>query len=621
MPTTLHSHDVQAVLDQARRGSRRIVQVGGAPVEVRSPYPTPEDWRDKWIYFLLVDRFNNPDAPPAHDWNDSRAEYKGGNLKGIRAELDYLKDLGVGALWLSPVLKNPSWEQGSYHGYGIQDFLTVNPRFASDPEAARLNPDLADNELRDLVDEAHARGIRVILDIVLNHAGNLFGYASGPPSGENAETFWHESAQTIFWRDENGVGRPEWTHFPSNPSRQFGVWPSEFQNDGYFRRQGNVGPDETRGDFHALKELVTEYRDPAESTHFPVRELLISAYQYLIARFDVDGFRIDTLKFIDVETERNFGNAIREYALSLGKKNFFTFGEVWDSEEKIAQFIGRNARTDQGDLIGVDAALDFPLFETLPAVIKGWTPPVALEGLYAHRKATQQFLITSHAEASRYFVTFLDNHDLKGYRFCPGPGVPAGRFDDQLALGIGCLFTLQGIPCLYYGTEQGLTGNSQPNNEGVREALWGKANAFNRDHPFYKVIQQISQVRAAEPALRYGRQYFRPISGDGFHFGPSIFDGGVTAFARILNDREVVVVANAFTGSSDFAGEVLVDRSLNPEGTVYEILYSNKSNPVAPQPVRSHDQSNINGQDATGPIHVLPVTVRPMEIQILAARR
>ena len=110
-------------------------------------------------------------------------------------------------------------------------------------------------------------------------------------------------------------------------------------------------------------------------------------------------------------------------------------------------------------------------------------------------------------------------------------------------MGVACLFTLQGIPCLYYGTEQGLHGSGTA-MEAVREALWGKPGGFDRDHPFFQAIRQASAVRQQEPALRYGRQYFRPISGNGAQFGMSAFAPGVLAFSRILHEDEVVVIAN-----------------------------------------------------------------------------
>ena len=97
--------------------------------------------------------------------------------------------------------------------------------------------------------------------------------------------------------------------------------------------------------------------------------ILIRAHQYLIARYDFDGFRIDTVKYVHPEAVEVFGNAMREFALTVGKTNFFTFGEVYDNEKTIAQFIGRNGGSGEG--FGVDAALDFPLFFKLPPVAKG----------------------------------------------------------------------------------------------------------------------------------------------------------------------------------------------------------------------------------------------------------
>ena len=192
--------------------------------------------------------------------------------------------------------------------------------------------------------------------------------------------------------------------------------------------------------------------------------------------------------------------------------------------------------------------------------------------MFEHRKDVQRGIISSHGEASRFFVTFLDNHD-QNQRFFFSTPEALMRFEDQLTLGVGCLFTLQGIPCLYYGTEQGLHGAGNQDS-AVREALWGKPNGFDPRQPLYRTVQRLADVRREEPALRYGRQYFRPLSGDGFHFAVSNFPAGVLAFSRILNDRELVVVANSNT-ESGFTGEVIVDFSLNPVGSTYEILFTN----------------------------------------------
>ena len=105
------------------------VRVGHATVDVAAPFASPEDWRDHWIYFLLVDRFDNPAAAPRVEPYDAQTDVlQGGSFDGVRSRLDYLQRLGVGAIWLSPVLKNCQYNPNTYHGYGIQDFLKVEAR-------------------------------------------------------------------------------------------------------------------------------------------------------------------------------------------------------------------------------------------------------------------------------------------------------------------------------------------------------------------------------------------------------------------------------------------------------------------------------------------------------------
>ena len=610
MPMKIWSDEVQAILDNIRSARSKRIRLGTRTVRIPSPFPSPADWRDHWIYFLLIDRFNNPNASPAHSpWDGEHGVFQGGTFEGIRQQLDYVKDLGVGAPWLSPILKNCQYSPFTYHGYGIQDFLQVEPRFASDPQAARSNPELAENELCQLIDEAHARGIYVIFDIVLNHAGDVFEY-----EGLGSEAPWSSLRRTVRWRDENGRGRADWTVAPTSPAADAAVWPDELRHNHCFRQQG-VGS-EAGGDFASLKELVTEVQE--------VRNTLIRAYQYAIAKFDVDGYRIDTLKYIEPEFARIFGNAMREFALSIGKKNFLTFGEVYDDEDKIAGFIGRPI-TEAGDLFGADAALDFPLFFRFPGVAKGLragTPPPTpadIVHLFEYRKQAQRRILSTHGDSGRFFVTFLDNHDQRNRFYFSQPDDPH-RYDDQITLATACLFTFQGIPCLYYGTEQGLHG-SGGSDTAVREALWGVTNAFDRTHPFFQAAKQLSTVRASQPALRYGRQYFRPISGDGIHFGVSRFPAGVLAFSRILNDQEIVIVANTNTDSA-WQGEVLVDRALNPLGSLFGVLFSNKIDARDPEPVIDKVANDVEIHEVDGvvtrePARAARVDLKPMEVQIL----
>jgi hypothetical protein len=160
MPSSVWSPAVQSAITEAMSPSQRRVRVGRRQVSIPTPFPSPADWRDHWIYFLLIDRFNNPAAPPRHlPFDGEHGVFQGGTFAGVTAQLDYLRELGVGAIWLSPVAKNCPFEDTTYHGYGFQDFLAIEPRFASDPQAARRDPELAERELRELVDAAHARSL------------------------------------------------------------------------------------------------------------------------------------------------------------------------------------------------------------------------------------------------------------------------------------------------------------------------------------------------------------------------------------------------------------------------------------------------------------------------------
>ena len=513
-------------------------------------FPSPPDWRDVFIYFLLVDRFDNnqrglrpysASAPKGRDLEQGKI-FQGGNLTGILRRLNYIKDLGANAVWLSPVFKNRREKSDSYHGYGIQDFLEIDARFGTK------------EDLQKLVKEAHARGLYVILDIILNHTGDNWAYPGDHP--------YYYSKQTSgafdfgFWRQVEGAAG-----FQADDA----VWPEELQRlDGYKRRgqitDWNDPEQAVNGDFLSLKELDIARPD--------VLNTLIQAYKYWIAAADIDGFRVDTVKHMESSATAIFCNAAREYAKRIGKQNFFIFGEIVADDATLQRYIGRNSRIEGTSerFPSLDAALDFPLYFILEEVIKGFIPAGHLRDRYERFKT----MYSDHGAAGQYFVTFVDNHDQmsRPYRRF----MHHNRFPAQAILAIAYLLTSQGVPCIYYGTEQGFDGGGN-HDSFVRECMFGgrwgafdstERHFFRPSHPIYKSIAKIAAIRRQEPALRYGRQYFREISGNGSDFGYPV-DGNCTlAFSRILDTTEVLIAMNLQAAArADF---VTIDFNLNTAG-------------------------------------------------------
>lgn len=514
-----------------------------------SVYPSPDDWREQFIYFLVVDRFHNgkEDIPPYDAATAPRGRdphnghiVQGGNLKGITRKLDYIRNLGATTIWISPIIQNRQDNPDDYHGYAPQNYLSVDPRFGTL------------HDLQELVREAHKRELRVIMDIVINHTGYTWSYVGDavPPyqaSGPREFGSWRKISEGEQLTEIDAV------------------WPVEFQNPDWYKRRGAIqdwmNPDETaNGDFFSLKKLDHDRDD--------VVAALTAVYKYWIAAADFDGYRLDGVKHVKEEAVALLCNGIREYAQSIGKSNFFMFGEIVDRDEILDRYIGRNAPSEGPEpLKALDAALDFPQYFILEEVIKGEAHPAALIDRYERLSRTY----ADHGEAAYYFVTFLDNHDQMSR--CCRRFLHNDPFQDQAIIGVGYLLTSKGIPCLYYGTEQGFDGGGDM-PEYVRECMfggtWGAFDSygmhfFNEHHPIYEAIKAIADVRKMEPALQYGRTYFRQISGDGKSFGRPWGPKTTLAYSRVLDNVEIIIAINL--ASEERADWVLVDAKLTPPGS------------------------------------------------------
>ncbi len=548
-------------------------------------HPSPNDWRDQFIYFLLVDRFDD------NRWHFPYLGFSkkpmlnikngvgihGGNIKGVKRRLKYLKSLGVTTIWLSPIMKNRVDKDGSLHGYAVQNFLEVDPRFGTK------------EDLSDLVDTAHKMGMYIVLDIVINHTGDNWAYEN------DAQPQFSEDATPYpfgFWRSES-------------QSDQFGpddaVWPAELQDPDCYTRRGaitcwNDSEQALHGDFFNLKDLNLNYQ--------PTLEALIAIYKYWIAEIDIDGYRVDTVKHVDNQASVKFFNSIKEYAESIGKHNFLIFGEIVDSDETIARYVGN--QTVNGERIqALDASLDFPLYFVLHEVIKGKVSPSELRKRYEVMRNTY-----AHTDGSDALVTFIDNHDQMSR--------PYRRFlfdaedNRQAILAVGYLLTTIGIPSIYYGTEQGFNGGGSAGDHQdnvIRECMFGgrwgafgiqHRHFFNRRHTLYTNIAKIAIVRANEPALRYGRLYFREISIEGADFKYPDLGDGCIVFSRILDDTEIVVALNLSAETQTYS--ISLDETLTPPGTAMENL------------LNEHVQLLTNSESDRS---ILSLTLQPFEITIL----
>ena len=525
-------------------------------------FPSPADWRDQVIYELMIDRFDDGKDHPAYNPKtagrgrdpEEGVRFQGGTIKGITRRLDYLHGLGVTALWITPPLKNRQNDPGSYHGYGAQDFLSIDPRFGT----------LED--LQELVRQAHRRGLYVLMDIVIDHAGDVWCY-----QGEQ-DMIWDNGRQFEFgrWRRLRGDDKDA----KAALSRDDGVWPVELQHPQAFKRMGRMhnpgkarGAEATDADFYGLKAIDLERPE--------IMQVMVRIYQYWIATADIDGFRIDAFRHIRPEAARVFCNAIRQFACSIGKKNFLMIGEVAADNEKLIKYVGSNTplpgEKGQARHPLLEAVLDFALYRVAPEALKGDAPSGPLRDRYDFLRRYYR----DGAEAGKYYVTFLENHDQGEKAFA--------RFlnnihDDRLGiLGAGYLLTSLGIPCLYYGAEQGFddgpTEGSHADDRYIRECMfggrWGAFDTtglsfFNPRHPIYRAISKIAKVRARLAPLRYGEQYFREVSDDGRSFGYPRAGQYILAYSRVLAGQEVLVALNLDPKPRTQC--VLLDANLSPPG-------------------------------------------------------
>ena len=559
-------------------------------------FPSPIAWEDQTFYFLMLDRFSDgrengykdnegnlvrsgttpayspagaenavkTEADAAH-WREAGTKYVGGTLKGLESKIGYLKRLGVTALWISPIFKQVRFPE-TYHSYGIQNFLEVEPHFGSR------------EDLREVVRTAHANGIYVVLDIILNHAGNAFSY-----SGEQDHPWTGGMYPVEGFNDKDG--NPTIPFVKANPQNlpdyDGALFPVELQQPDTFTRKGYIknwdyDPEFREGDFFDLKDIDHGYGSADDYQVSAALRHLCEAYKYWIAYADIDGFRIDTVKHMDMGATRYFVSVIREFAQGIGKENFFLLGEITG---------GRKRAYETLELTGLSAALgidDIP--DKLEYLVKGYRNPNEYFSLFRNSELVNK---SSHIWFRNKMVTSFDDHDQvrKGNqkaRFC------ADADASKVVLNVLALNALTlGIPCIYYGSEQCFDGRGG-SDRYIRESMFGGEfgafrtrglHFFNEDNPVYRELAKVLEIRRKNIVLRRGRQYLRPISAadDGVCFSLPEMVGGeirsVVPWSRIFNGKEMLLAINTDYDQPKTAW-VTIDNDLHQGGDVLQCIYS-----------------------------------------------
>ena len=463
-------------------------------------------WQAQNIYQVITDRFydgdsSNNNAEGTYDpAGHSGASVHGGDFKGLEQKLDYIKALGATAIWISPVVLNAN---GEFHGYAGRDFYKVAPHWGT----------LAD--LQHMVQAAHARGLLVISDIVVNHGGDLIystdsGYSSFvyPPSG-----------YTLKYRNNSKTFAAPLDLYNSTYTAANNALTNLFHNDGAIANYSD-NTQVTLGELSGLDDFRTE------STY--VRTQMANIYQYWIGQASLDGFRIDTVKHVDMGFWQSWCPSVHAYAATNGSPNFFMFGECYDgSEAKCGSYTG----TTGGGAFKLDSVLDYPLYFTVNSVFA--TANGNTKQIEDHYSAIATYYDPA---AQMRLVTFLDNHDQA--RFLSSGN--ANNNTNRLAVALTFLYTARGVPCLYYGTEQAFNGGTDPYDREDMFAGQFKdgptgVDSFNMTQPLFQLVAKLNNFRRLYPGLQIGSHVNKWNDPD---------SAGLFAYARRLGTQEVFVVFN-----------------------------------------------------------------------------
>ncbi|MFF8509436.1 pullulanase-type alpha-1,6-glucosidase [Streptomyces sp. NPDC015492] len=523
--------------------------------------PSRQDLTREQFYFVLPDRFANGDTSNDRGGlTGSRTQtgfdptdkgfYQGGDLKGLTERLDYIKGLGTTAIWMAPIFKNrPVQGEGKdasagYHGYWITDFTQVDPHFGTNADLERL------------IAAAHRKGMKVFFDVITNHTADTVDYAEQKYGYRPKGAYPYLDRDGRPFDDREAVGKVDRDSFPYTPvastEKADTKVPAWLNDPTMYHNRGDstwVGESAEYGDFVGLDDLWTERPEVVDG----MRRI----YEKWVRDFKIDGFRIDTVKHVDLDFWTQWATALDAYAKKQGREDFFMFGEVYSADTAVTSPYVTRGR--------LDATLDFPFQDAARAF--------ASQGAGADRLAkvfAEDYRYTTDKANAYEQVTFLGNHDMGRigtFLKQDNPNASDTELVRRATLANELMFLSRGNPVVYYGDEQGFTGPG--GDKDARQTLFASktadyldddqlgtdrthaTEAYDPAHPVYRSVAALSKLTREHPALRDGVQQERYA------------EGSVYAFSRTdpKTRTEYLVATNSATtaktvtvpvGSADF---------------------------------------------------------------------
>ena len=458
------------------------------------------------LYMLMPDRFaqgagHNPQVKGMRAYKEDRSQPSlrhGGDLNGIREHLDYFKELGVTALWLTPVLENDSPDSpngySTYHGYATTNYYRVDPRFGTNDDYRRL------------CDEAHQKGLKVVMDMIFNHSG-------------------FEHPWTLDMPSKDWLNLPEWLKESNGTAEAKGT---SFQQTSY-KLTPVVDPYASKVD---LKETTEGWFVPTmpdlNQRNPHLMRYLIQNSKWWIETVGIDGIRMDTYPYA-------YAEAMAQWMKELNDEypNFNTVGETWVTEPAYTAAWQKDTRAAVGlPNSYLKTVMDFSFYDRINRAATEET-----DGWFAGLNLLYNSFVYDYLYPNPSSVmAFIDNHDTDRF-------LKNGRDTLMLKQALALLLTVRRIPQLYYGTEILMNGTKEVTDGNVRKDFPGgfpgdEHNCFTREGRS-KAEQQMFQWLSRLLHWRQGNDVI--IRGSQTQFIPY---AGIYVIARQYKGRTSLTILN-----------------------------------------------------------------------------